>query len=52
MINRNLERSPILLKFGFSLLVVLYNSVQSALNLSTFIEEVEDCDNTSSYEFL
>ena len=44
--NRNLKRS--LIKSGFSLLIVLYNSTQSALNLLTFIEEVEDFENNSS----
>ena len=29
---------------------VLYNSAQTALNLLTFIEELEDFDNNSLYE--
>ena len=47
--NRNLKRS--LIKSGFSLLMVLYNSTQSALNLLTYIEEVEDFDNIPRKKF-
>ena len=46
--NCNLKRSRI--KLGFSLLIVLYNSAQSALNLLIFVEDVRDSNNDSLYK--